>query len=43
MTETRGSVRLPTCQAPLLDNERTLIEGMGLPTAHGTGRQRRRR
>ena len=43
MTETKDSVRLPTYQAPLVDNERTLIEGMGLPTEYDTGRQRRRR
>jgi hypothetical protein len=43
MTETRGSERLPTYQAPLVDNERTMIEGMQLPTAYDTGRQRRRR
>ncbi|PMD27412.1 hypothetical protein NA56DRAFT_726398 [Hyaloscypha hepaticicola] len=43
MTETRGSERLPTYQAPLVVNERTILEGLRPRTAYDTGRHRRRR
>lgn len=42
MTEIRDSARLPTYQAPLVDNERTMIEDMRPRTAYDTGRHRRR-
>jgi hypothetical protein len=41
MTEERGPARLPTHQAALGDNDRTLIEGMRPLTTFGTGRRRR--